>query len=57
MLCTWNGYSTATASWQLAAEKALHHRQRSLGFLRIVDHLLYAAAAATVACVLTSLLD
>jgi hypothetical protein len=57
MLCTWDRYSSATASWQRAAEKALQHRQRSLGFLRIVDHLLYAAAAATVACVLTSLLD
>jgi hypothetical protein len=57
MLCTWDRHRSATASWQRAAERALQHRQRSLGFLRIVDHLLYAAAAVTVACVLTSLLD
>ncbi|MEN3355074.1 MAG: hypothetical protein V7640_3232, partial [Betaproteobacteria bacterium] len=53
MLCTWNRYDGATARWQRAADNALQHRQRSLSFLRIVDHLLCIAAAATAACLLT----
>jgi hypothetical protein len=57
MLCTWNRYDGATARWQRAADNALQHRQRSLSFLRIVDHLLCIAAAATAACLLTSLFD
>jgi hypothetical protein len=57
MLCTWNRYDSATTPWQRAAENALQHRQRSLSFLRIVDHLLCVAAATTAACMLTSLLD
>jgi hypothetical protein len=57
MLCTWNRYAAVPASWDQAAEKAQQHRERSLTFLRIVDHLLCAASAASIACVLASLLD
>jgi len=56
MLCTWDRCSTEPASWERDAEKVQQHRARSLTVLRIFDHLLCAASAASIACLIASLM-